>query len=156
MNINATLIGQTIAFAVFVWFCMKYVWPPMMQALNDRQKKIADGLAAADKASKDLDLAQQRVQAELNEAKGQSQEIIDQANRRANQIIEEAKVQARAEGERLKAAAEAEIEQEINRAREVLRSQVATLAVAGAEKILGKNLDEAANSRLVDNLAAEL
>ncbi len=156
MNINATVIGQTIAFAVFVWFCMKYVWPPMMQALDDRQKKIADGLAAADRASTDLELAQKRVVEELKEAKGQSQDIIEQANRRANQIIEEAKDQARAEGERLKAAAQAEIEQEANRAREVLRSQVAALAVAGAEKILGENLDEAANSRLVDNLAAEL
>ncbi len=156
MNINATVIGQTIAFAVFVWFCMKYVWPPMMQALNDRQKKIADGLAAADRASSDLEQAQMRVTQELNEAKEQSQEIIEQANRRANQIIEEAKDQARAEGERLKAAAQAEIEQETNRAREALRSQVAALAVAGAEKILGENLDEAANSRLVDNLAAEL
>ena len=156
MNINATVIGQTIAFAVFVWFCMKYVWPPMMQALDDRQKKIADGLAAADRASTDLELAQKRVVEELKEAKGQSQDIIEQANRRANQIIEEAKDQARAEGERLKAAAQAEIEQDANRAREVLRSQVAALAVAGAEKILGENLDEAANSRLVDNLAAEL
>ncbi len=156
MNINATVIGQTIAFAVFVWFCMKYVWPPMMQALDDRQKKIADGLAAADRASTDLELAQKRVVEELKEAKGQSQDIIEQANRRASQIIEEAKDQARAEGERLKAAAQAEIEQEANRAREVLRSQVAALAVAGAEKILGENLDEAANSRLVDNLAAEL
>ncbi|OED46603.1 F0F1 ATP synthase subunit B [Endozoicomonas sp. (ex Bugula neritina AB1)] len=156
MNINATVIGQTIAFAVFVWFCMKYVWPPMMQALNDRQKKIADGLAAADRATTDLHLAQKRVVEELTEAKNQSQDIIEQANRRANQIIEEAKDQARAEGERLKLAAQAEIEQEANRAREVLRSQVATLAVAGAEKILGENLDEAANSRLVDDLAAEL
>ena len=156
MNINATVIGQTIAFAVFVWFCMKYVWPPMMQALNDRQKKVADGLAAADRASTDLELAQKRVVEELKEAKDQSQEIIEQANRRASQIIEEAKDQARAEGERLKTAAQAEIEQEANRAREALRSQVAALAVAGAEKILGENLDEAANSRLVDNLAAEL
>lgn len=156
MNINATVIGQTIAFAVFVWFCMKYVWPPMMQALNDRQKKIADGLAAADRATTDLQLAQKRVVEELAEAKRQSQDIIEQANRRANQVIEEAKDQARAEGDRLKAAAQAEIDQEVNRAREVLRSQVATLAVAGAEKILGENLDEAANSRLVDDLAAEL
>lgn len=156
MNINATVIGQTIAFAVFVWFCMKYVWPPMMQALDDRQKKIADGLAAADRASTDLELTRKRVIEELKDAKQQSQDIIDQANRRASQIIEEAKDQARAEGERLKAAAQAEIEQEANRAREVLRSQVAALAVAGAEKILGENLDEAANSRLVDDLAAEL
>ncbi|MGB1270818.1 MAG: F0F1 ATP synthase subunit B [Endozoicomonas sp.] len=156
MNLNATLIGQTIAFAVFVWFCMKYVWPPLAQALSDRQKKIADGLAAASKAEQDLELTQDKVGKLLREAKAQAQEIIDQANRRSNQIIDEAKEQARAEGERLKAAAAAEIEQETNRAREALRAQVATLAIAGAERILGERLDEAANSKLVDDLAAEL
>ncbi len=156
MNINATLIGQSIAFAVFVWFCMKYVWPPLMQALSDRQKKIADGLAAAEKAQKDLDLARDKASAQLREARAQAQEIIDQANKRATQIVDEAKEQAREEGARLKVAAEAEIEQEANRAREALRSQVATLAVAGAERILGEQLNEAANSRLVDDLAAQL
>ena len=156
MNINATVIGQTIAFAVFVWFCMKYVWPPVIAVLNDRAKKIADGLAQSERAAKDLELAQKRAVQELSEAKHQSQDIIEQANRRAAQIVEEAKDQARAEGERLKAAAQAEIEQEANRAREALRSKVAALAVSGAEKILGENLNEAANSRLVDDLAAEL
>ncbi|MGY0218618.1 F0F1 ATP synthase subunit B [Endozoicomonadaceae bacterium StTr2] len=156
MNINATLIGQTIAFAVFVWFCMKYVWPPMMQALNDRQKKIADGLAAADRASTDLELAQQKAAGELREAKEQAQAIIEQANRRSVQIVEEAKNQAREEGERLKAAAQADIELEANRAREALRAQVAVLAVTGAEKILGQQIDQAANSKLIDQLAAEL
>ncbi|WP_263081419.1 F0F1 ATP synthase subunit B [Endozoicomonas sp. Mp262] len=156
MNINATLIGQSIAFAVFVWFCMKYVWPPLMQALSDRQKKIADGLAAAEKAQKDLDLAREKASAQLREARAQAQEIIDQANKRATQIIDESKEQAREEGARLKVAAEAEIEQEANRAREALRSQVAALAVAGAERILGEQLNEAANSRLVDDLAAQL
>lgn len=156
MNLNATLIGQTIAFAVFVWFCMQYVWPPLAQALSDRQKKIADGLAAASRAEQDLELAQEKAGERLREAKAQAQDIIDQANRRSNQIIDEAKEQARAEGERLKAAAAAEIEQETNRAREALRAQVATLAIAGAERILGERLDEAANSKLVDDLAAEL
>ena len=156
MNINATLIGQTIAFAVFVWFCMKYVWPPMMQALNDRQKKIADGLAAADRASTDLELAKEKAASELREAKDQAQAIIEQANRRSVQIIEEAKIQAREEGERLKTAAQADIEMETNRAREVLRAQVAELSVIGAEKILGQRIDQAANSKLVDQLAAEL
>ena len=156
MNINATLIGQTIAFAVFVWFCMKYVWPPMMQALSDRQKKIADGLAAADRASTDLELAKDKAAEQLREAKDQAQAIIEQANRRSVQIIEEAKNQAREEGERLKAAAQADIEMEANRAREALRAQVAVLAVSGAEKILGQHIDQAANSKLVDQLAAEL
>ena len=156
MNINATLIGQTIAFAFFVWFCMKYVWPPLMQGLNDRQKKIADGLIAAEKAGKDLDLAREKATARLREAKAEAQQIIDQANKRANQIVDEAKQQAHDEGARLKAAAEAEIEQEANRARQALRTQVASLAIAGAEKVLGEQLDEAANSRLVDDLAAQL
>ena len=156
MNINATLIGQTIAFAFFVWFCMKYVWPPLMQALNDRQKKIADGLIAADKAERDLELAREKATSKLREARDQAQQIIDQANKRAGQIVDEAKQQARDEGARLKAAAEAEIEQEANRARQALRTQVATLAVTGAERILGERLDEAANSRLVDDLAAQL
>ena len=156
MNINATLIGQTIAFAFFVWFCMKYVWPPLMQVLNDRQKKIADGLAAAEKAERDLELAREKATANLREARAQAQELIDQANKRAAQIVDEAKLQAREEGARLKAAADAEIEQEANRARQALRAQVAALAVSGAEKILGEQLDQAANSRLVDDLAAQL
>ena len=156
MNINATLIGQSIAFALFVWFCMKYVWPPLMQALSDRQKTIADGLAAAETAEKDLERARDKAGVQLREARAQAQEIIDQANKRATQIVDEAKEQAREEGARLKLAAEAEIEQEANRAREALRSQVAALAVAGAERVLGEQLNEAANSRLVDDLAAQL
>ena len=156
MNINATIIGQSIAFAFFVWFCMKYVWPPLIGALNERQKKIADGLAAADRASTDLELAQNKAQEELKAAREQAKEIVDQANRRASVIVEEAKDDARKEGERLIVAARAEIEQEVNQAREQLRAQVATIAVAGAGKILGKQIDEAANSELVDQLAAEL
>ena len=156
MNINATLIGQSIAFAVFVWFCMKYVWPPMITALEDRKKEIADGLAAAARGKQDLELAQHKATERLHEARVEAQDIIDLANKRADQIIDEAKEQARIEGERIKLAAQAEIDQEANRAREALRSQVAVLAVAGAERILGKNLDESANSRLVDDLVAEL
>ena len=156
MNINATIIGQTIAFAFFVWFCMKYVWPPLIGVLNERQKKIADGLAAADRASTDLELAQAKATQELREAREQAQEILEQANRRASTIVDEAKDDARKEGERLIVAARAEIEQEVNQAREVLRSQVASIAVAGAGKVLGKHIDEAANSELVDQLAAEL
>ncbi|AMO58819.1 hypothetical protein GZ77_21955 [Endozoicomonas montiporae] len=156
MNINATIIGQSIAFAVFVWFCMKYVWPPIMQILNTRKKEIADGLAAAARGSEELEVAQQKVTEQLQEAREQAQEIIDLANKRAGQIVDEAKEQAREEAERVKAAAQADIEQELNRAREALRAQVAVLAVAGAERILGENLDESANSRLVDDLVAEL
>lgn len=156
MNINATLIGQSFAFAVFVWFCMKYVWPPIMAALDSRKKEISDGLAAAARGKQDLELAQHKATERLHEARVEAQEIIDLANKRADQIIDEAKEQARIEGERIKLAAQAEIDQQANRAREALRSQVAVLAVAGAERILGKNLDESANSRLVDDLVAEL
>ncbi|MFK0570230.1 F0F1 ATP synthase subunit B [Endozoicomonas sp.] len=156
MNLNATLIGQSVAFMFFVWFCMKYVWPPLTKALGDRQQRIADGLAAADKAENDLAQANNKVAELLKEARAEAQGIIELANKRGSQIVDDAKEQARAEGDRLKVAALAEIEQEVNRARETLRSQVASLAVAGAERILGEHLDEAANSKLVDDLAAEL
>lgn len=156
MNINATLIGQAIAFAFFVWFCMKYVWPPVMSALEERKKKIAEGLDAADRASRDLELAKDKAAQDLREGKEQAAAIIEQANKRANQIVEEAKEQAIVEGDRLKAAAQAEIEQEVNRAKEQLRSQVATLAVSGAEKILSKSVDSKVQAELVDQLAAEL
>ncbi|MCW7555403.1 F0F1 ATP synthase subunit B [Endozoicomonas gorgoniicola] len=156
MNINATLIGQSIAFAVFVWFCMKYVWPPIMQNLNARKKQIADGLTAAARGKEELEVAQLKATEQLQGAREQAQEIIDLANKRAGQIVDEAKEHAKEEAERVKAAAQADIEQELNRAREALRAQVAVLAVTGAERILGKNLDESANSRLVDDLVAEL
>lgn len=156
MNINATIIGQSIAFFVFVWFCMKYVWPPITGILEARQKKIADGLEAANRAERDLDLAQEKATGELKEAKRQAAEIIEQANKRAGQIVDEAKDQARAEGQRLIAGAQSEIDQEINRAREALRSQVAAIAIAGAEKILESTVDRAANEEMVNKLAADL
>lgn len=156
MNINLTLIGQMIAFALFVWFCMKYVWPPIIAAMQARAEKIADGLEAADRADKDLELAQEAATKKLREAKEEAAGIIDAANKRANQIVEDAKNQAREEGERLKAAAQAEIEQEINRAKETLRGQVATLAIAGAEKVLEASVDENAHKALVEKLAASL
>ncbi len=156
MNINATIIGQAIAFAFFVWFCMKFVWPPVTTALRERQKKIADGLDAAERAERDLELAKEKAAQELRHGKEQAATIIDQANKRANQIIEEAKEQAVAEGDRLKAAAQADIDQEVNRAKEILRAQVSALAVAGAEKILSKSVDKKAQAELVDKLAAEL
>ncbi|SEI52329.1 F-type H+-transporting ATPase subunit b [Allopseudospirillum japonicum] len=156
MNLNLTLIGQAIAFAIFVWFCMKYVWPPVTEAMRARQKKIADGLDAASRASRDLELAQEKASQTLRESKEQAAQIIEQANKRANQIIEEAKDQAREEGERLITAAKAEIDQEVNRAKEQLRAQVALLAVRGAEQILEASIDEKAHSELVNKLAAEL
>ena len=156
MNINLTLIGQMIAFVLFVIFCMKYVWPPIIAAMKERAEKIADGLEAADRAGKDLELAQDRAIHQLREAKEQAAVIIDAANKRSAQIVEEAKDTAREEGERLKVAAQAEIEQEMNRAKEHLRGQVASLAIAGAEKVLEASIDENAHKALVEKLAASL
>lgn len=156
MNMNLTLFGQTIAFAIFVWFCMKYVWPPLTQAMQERQKKIAEGLDAAGRAQQDLKLAQEKVSNTLRETREQAAEIIEQANKQANAIVEEAKQQARAEGERLIAGAKAEIEQEMNRARDELRAQVAALAILGAEKILESKVDTKAHNKLVEKLASQL
>ncbi|TVQ70475.1 MAG: F0F1 ATP synthase subunit B [Oceanospirillales bacterium] len=156
MNINLTIIGQAIAFAIFVMFCMKYVWPPITVAMADRKKKIAEGLDAADRAERDLRLAQERAADDLREGKEKAAAIIEQANKRANLMIEEAKEQAREEAGRVKTAAQAELEQEVNRAREVLRAQVSVLAIAGAEKILEASVDQKAHAKLVEKLAAEL
>ena len=156
MNINLTLIGQMLAFVCFVVFCMKYVWPPILAAMQEREKKIADGLAAADRASHDLELAQEKAVERLKEAKEEAATIVDSANKRANQIIDEAKDAAVVEADRVKAAAQAEIEQETNRAREHLRGEVAALSLAGAEKVLGAAIDKQAHSELVEKLASEL
>ena len=156
MNINLTLFGQMVTFAIFVWFCMKFVWPVIIGAMEERQQKIADGLDAADRAMRDLEAAKSDATDQMKEAKQEAAGIVDQANKRANQIVDEAKVLAVAEGDRLKAAAEVEIEQEINRAKEELRSKVAGLALAGAEKILEASLDDEANRALVDKLATQL
>ena len=156
MNINATLIGQIITFAIFVWFCMKYVWPPLLSAMQEREKKIADGLDAANRAERDLELAKEKAASQLRESKEKAAEIIEQANKRANQIIDEAKEAARTEGSRLVAAAQAEVEQEANRAKEDLRKQVSELAVEGAAKILGKSVDASAHADLLNKLTEEL
>ena len=156
MNINATLIGQAIAFAIFVWFCMKYVWPPLLDAIEARQKKIADGLTQAERAGKDLELAQAKAAEKLKEAKAQAAEIIDQANKRRTQIVEEAKNEAETERSKIVAQGEAEVEAERSRAREELRQQVATLAIAGAEKIIKRSIDKDANSDIINKLVAEL
>ena len=156
MNINLTLFGQMVTFAFFVWFCMKFVWPVIITAMEERQQKIADGLDAADRAMRDLAAAQDKATDQMKEAKQEAAGIVDQANKRANQIVEEAKQQAITEGDRLKVAAEAEIEQEINRAKEALRSQVASLVITGAEKVLQDNIDAAKHGEMLDKLAAEL
>ncbi|ATJ84760.1 F0F1 ATP synthase subunit B [Halomonas beimenensis] len=156
MNLNLTLIGQAIAFAFFVWFCMRFVWPPVMQALRDRQKKIADGLDAASRASRDLELAEQQANETLRESKEQAAEILEQAHKRSNQMIDEAREQARQEGERMITQAKSEIEQEMNRAKDELREQVSRLAVVAAERILESSIDEKRHAELVDKLAEEL
>jgi F-type H+-transporting ATPase subunit b len=156
MNINLTLIGQTIAFAVFVWFCMKYIWPPIMNALEARKKEIADGLAAAEKGRKAEDRGTEKAGEIVKDAKSQAQEILGNAEKRRNEIIEEAKSDAKTEGERIMASARAEIEQEINRAREELRGQVAALVVSGAGRILDKEVDAKAHGKLIDDLVAQL
>ena len=156
MNINLTLVGQMIAFICFVVFCMKYVWPPIIAAMAEREQKIADGLAAADRASHDLELAQQKAVERLKEAKEEASSIVDAANKRGNQLVEEAKNAAIVEADRVKAAAHAEIAQESNRAREQLRGQVAALSLAGAEKVLGAAIDQSAHADLVEKLASEL
>jgi len=156
VNINLTLIGQIIAFAVFVAFCMKFVWPPLITAMQERAKKIADGLDAANRAQRDLKLAQEKAGSQLRDAKEQAAQVIEQANKRANQIIDEAKEAARQEGERLKAAAQAEIDQEVNRAKETLLTQVSALAIAGASKILETSIDVEKHNELLNKLAEEL
>jgi len=156
VNINLTIIGQAIAFAIFVVFCMKFVWPPITAALAERKKKIAEGLDAAERAERDLQLAQEKATENMRKGKEEAAAIIEQANKRANQIIEEAKEKALEEAGRVKAAKEAELEMEVNQAREALRAQVAALAVAGAEKILEASIDASAHAQLVEKLAAEL
>ncbi len=156
MNINLTLIGQSITFIFFVMFVMKFVWPPLVTALEERKKTIADGLAAAEKGKHDGELAKQRVLDTLKDAKVQAQDIINLAEKRASEIVEESKDNARVEGERIIAAANAELEQEVNRAREQLRGQVVSLAVAGAGKVLKREIDEKANEDLLKDLVAQL
>jgi F-type H+-transporting ATPase subunit b len=156
MNINATLIGQAISFAVFVWFCMKFVWPPVMAALEERKKKIADGLAAAERGKHEQELAEQRAKDVIHQAKDEAAGILAQAQKRASEIVEEAKETARAEGDRIVAAANAEIEQEVNRAKESLRGQVVSLAVAGAGKVIDRELDASAHDALLQDLVSQI
>lgn len=156
MNFNATLIGQMVAFMFFVWFCMKYVWPPIMAAIEERQKKIEEGLAASDRAEKDLELAQAKASEQLKEAKTQAADIIEQAKKRATQIVDEETQRGHEERENIIAQGKAEIEAERNRAKEELRKQVASLAVVGAEKILAREIDASAHGDIVEKLVTEL
>lgn len=156
MNINLTLIGQSITFFVFIWFCWKYVWPALIGVMVEREEKIAKGLEAAERADKDLELAKKKATEQLREAKQEAAAIVEAANKRANQIVDEAKEQAVAEASRVKAAADAEVQQMVNRAKEDLRGKVASLALAGASQVLQKNIDPAANTAMVEKLANEL
>lgn len=156
MDINLTLVIQMLVFAAFVWFTMKFVWPPLSSAMEERASKIADGLAAAERGRRELELAQHRIRDELKQAKVQATDIIEKANRRGVQLIEEAKEGARQEVKKQAKLGQEQIAQELNRARDALRMQVASLAVAGAEKILMREIDETANSALLDNLIKEI
>ncbi len=156
MNFNATLIGQMITFAVFVWFCMKYIWPPLMAALDERNARISEGLAAAQRGQQDLEDAQSKVGESLNDAKQQAQEIINQAQKRANEIVDEAKDAARDEADKIKVAATADIDQQVNSAREHLRKEVSSIALAGAEQILKREVDAKAHAAVLDELVAQI
>jgi F-type H+-transporting ATPase subunit b len=156
MNFNLTLIAQAITFAVLILVIVKFVWPPLLKAIETRQKVIADGLAAAQEGKSALENAAKKSEVTLNEAKQKASEIIGQAEKRASQIIEEAKSTAKTEGDRILEGARLEIEQEVNRAKEGLRAQVSALAVSGAEKILRKEIDAKAHTAMLSQLAAEL
>ena len=156
MDINLTLIGQSIAMLVFVWFCMKFIWPPIMNAIEERQTQIADGLAAAERGQQSLDKAQTEAGLIVDEARKQATGILDQAHGRANEIVAEGKADGVKERERQVAAAHAEVEQETNRAREELRGQVSAIAVASAEKILQREIDSKAHDDILTKLAAQL
>ncbi len=156
MNLNMTLIGQMITFALFVAFTMRFVWPNLIVALEARQAKIADGLAAAERGHKELELAQESAVDRIRQTKEQAAIIIEQANRRGGQIIEEAKDKAVIEAKRVIAQAQSEIVRQMNQAKQDLRQQVATIAIAGAEKLIGRNIDRAANNELVEQMIEEL
>ena len=156
MDINLTLIGQTIAMIVFVWFCMKFIWPPILNALEERQNQIEEGLAAADKSQEALEAAEAKADEIISEARQQATGILDQAHARANEIVAEGKEAGVKERERQLTAAKAEIEQEANKAREELRGQVSAIAIASAEKILNREIDSKAHEDILGKLAQEL
>jgi F-type H+-transporting ATPase subunit b len=156
MEINATLIGQLITFAILVWFIMKYVWPPITKAMTEREKKIAAGLEASDRSKRELEHAEHKALSIVREAKLEASTIVEQAHKRFTQVVEEAKESARTESDRILALAQDEITSEVTQAKEVLRKQLATLAVAGAEKIIRRNLDVSAQTALLDEIVSEI
>lgn len=156
MNLNATLLGQFITFGIFVFVMVKFVWPPIMAAMRERQTRIADGLAAADKGVRDLEEAKGKAASITKEAREQAADIVAQANKRGNDIVDEAKAHAQSERERILASAQAEIEQERNRLREALRGEVAAIAIAGAGRIIEREIDAKAHADLLDKMAANL
>jgi F-type H+-transporting ATPase subunit b len=156
MDMNLTFLGQAIAFGIFIWFTVTYVWPPLLRAIETRQKQIADGLAAGEQGRKSLEVSSKQAEQAIQEARARAAEIVAQAEKRGSQVVEEAKVVAKAEGDREKAAAKADIQQEAQRAREQLREQVAALAVAGAEKILRREVDAKAHAELLDGIKKQL
>lgn len=156
MNLNATLIGQLIAFAIFVWFCMKFVWPPIINAIETRQSQIANALASAEEAKKEQADNKALAEQEISNAKIKAQEILDAANRRRNEVLDEVKIEAEELKAKIVEQGYAEVEAERKRVQEELRVKVASLAIAGAEKIVGRTVDEAANNDIIDKLVAEL
>jgi F-type H+-transporting ATPase subunit b len=156
MNLNLTLVAQAITFAAFIWFTVKFVWPHMLRAIETRQKTIADGLAAADRGRRTLEQSTRQAEAAVDQARSRAAEILSQAEKRAAQLVDEARGAAKEEGNREKAAAKAEIEQEISRAREQLRDHVAALAVAGAAKILRREVDARAHADLLETIKQQL
>lgn len=156
MGVNATLIVQMITFAVFVWFTLKFVWPPIHKAMSDREARIADGLAAADKGEKALAEAEAKREEELAQARAQAQEILTAANRQASQIVEEAQTKARTDAERIRKSAEEEAEREAEKAREALRKRVGELAVLGAARVVKREVDAAKHAEVLDEVASQL
>ncbi len=156
MEINATLIGQLITFALLVWFTMKYVWPPITKAMLEREKKIAAGLEATERSKRELDMAEHKALNIIRDAKLEASQIIEQAHKRSGQLLDDAKENARIEAKRIVEHAQDEIALEVTQAKEALRKQLATLAIAGAEKIIKRNLDASTNAALLDEFAAEI
>ena len=156
MEINATIIGQLLTFAILVWFTMKYVWPPITKAMVEREKKIAGGLEAAERSKRELENAEHKALSIIHDAKSEASHLIDQAHKRSAQVVEDAKETARQESNRILEQAKNEIAREVSQAKEVLRKQLASLAVAGAEKIIQRNLDASAQAGLLDELVAEI
>jgi len=156
MNLNATLLAQAVVFAVFIWLTAKLIWPHLTRAIEARQKTIADGLAAAEAGKRALEASNKQADESIAQARSRAAEVLAQAEKRGAQMIEEAKNAAKEEGNREKAAAKAEIEQQVTRAREQLRDQVASLAVAGAEKILRREVDSKAHADLLDSIKKQL